>query len=145
MTVVTGRNHGTWATIAVALFALSAITGLFRITPTYAQSRASGEIRGTVLDSSGAVIPGVAITIKNEDTGVITNLKSDSTGVYDAASVDPGTYTVSFEKEGFKKFTTSNSHFVPVIFPAYINLPIAIADIMSLGYTRTIHTGHYII
>ena len=78
------------------------------IVQAAAQSRASGEIRGTVLDTSGAAIPGAAITIQNTDTGVITKLTSDNTGVYDAASVDPGNYSVSFEKEGFKKTIKSN-------------------------------------
>jgi hypothetical protein len=55
------------------------------------------------LDSSGAAIPGATVTIRNLDTGVVTNLTSDNTGVYNAASVDPGNYSVSFEKEGFKK------------------------------------------
>ena len=68
-----------------------------------AQSRASGEIRGTVLDSTGAAVPGVAVTILNQLTGVVTKLTSDNTGVYDAASLESGTYTVTFEKEGFKR------------------------------------------
>ncbi len=60
------------------------------------------------MDASGAAVPGVAITVENTLTGVITNLKSDNTGVYDAASVDPGTYTITFQKTGFKRFVTSN-------------------------------------
>jgi hypothetical protein len=70
---------------------------------TYAQNRNSGEIRGTVADASGAVIPDVAITIQNTLTGVITNVVSDSTGIYDAPLLPPGTYSVAFEKQGFKK------------------------------------------
>jgi hypothetical protein len=83
--------------------------GFLKVAPTYAQSRAAGEIRGTVTDTTGAVIPGVAVTIQNTLTGVITNLTSDSTGVYDAASLDPGNYTVSFAKQGFKKEIKSNN------------------------------------
>src|ERR1700760_2544131 len=59
-----------------------------------AQSRNSGEIRGTVLDSSGAVIPGAQITIQNVLTGVINRFTSDKAGVYDAESLNPGTYAV---------------------------------------------------
>ena len=77
--------------------------GLFSVSPTYAQSRASGEIRGTVLDSSSAAVPGVGVSILNQLTGVVTRLTSDNSGIYDAASLDPGTYTVSFEREGFQK------------------------------------------
>ena len=48
------------------------------------------------------------ITIQNTNTGVVTNLTSDNTGVYDAASLDPGTYSISFAREGFKKDIKTN-------------------------------------
>jgi len=92
-----------WATIAATLLVVIAMIGFVSVAPAFAQSRAAGEIRGTVLDATGAAVPGVIIHITNQQTGVATNLTSDNTGVYDAASVDPGTYTVTFEKEGFKK------------------------------------------
>ena len=94
------------AAAATGLFV--AMLGVLNIKPTYAQSRAAGEIRGTVLDTSSAPIPGVMITLENTLTGVITRLTSDNTGVYDFASVDPGTYTISFEKEGFKRYVKSD-------------------------------------
>ena len=72
------------------------------------QSRQSGEIRGTVTDSSGAVIPGVVITIKNLSTGVVQRETTDATGLYDAPSVPLGEYSISFVKEGFKQFIRSN-------------------------------------
>ena len=72
------------------------------------QSRQSGEIRGTVTDSSGAVIPGVVITITNLATGVIQKETTDETGLYDAPFVPLGMYSVSFAKDGFKQFIRSN-------------------------------------
>ena len=72
------------------------------------QSRQSGEIRGTVTDSSGGVIPGVAISIKNLATGVVQRTTTDATGLYDAPSVPVGPYSVTFSKEGFKEFIRSN-------------------------------------
>jgi hypothetical protein len=56
-----------------------------------AQSRNSGEIRGTVLDSTGALIPGAQITIRNVLTGVVNTFTSDKAGVFDAESLIPGT------------------------------------------------------
>jgi hypothetical protein len=73
-----------------------------------AQSRNSGEIRGTVLDSTGAVIPEAQITIRNVLTGVVNTFTSDKSGVYDAESLIPGTYTVTFERDGFKKKLVNN-------------------------------------
>ena len=101
-------NSPNWATVGAMFVVAVAMLSFLKVSPTFAQSRASGEIRGTVLDATGAAIPGVAVTITNQQTGVVTNLTSDKTGVYDAASVDPGTYTVTFEKEGFKKFVKTD-------------------------------------
>ena len=72
------------------------------------QSRQSGEIRGTVTDSSGGVIAGVVVTINNLATGVVQRPTTDATGLYDAASVPVGPYSVTFSKEGFKQFIRSN-------------------------------------
>jgi hypothetical protein len=69
------------------------------------QNRNSGEIRGTVTDASSAVVPGAKIIITNTLTGVVTNLKTNDAGVYAAASLEPGEYSLTFVKEGFKKST----------------------------------------
>jgi outer membrane receptor protein involved in Fe transport len=69
-----------------------------------AQSRQSGEIRGTVSDQSGAVIPGVTVTITNVLSGVSQVVTTDSTGVYDAPYVPVGEYSVTFSRDTFKSY-----------------------------------------
>jgi hypothetical protein len=49
------------------------------------------------------VVPGVTVTVTNIDTGVVTAFVTNSDGLYDTNSILPGTYTVSFSKEGFQK------------------------------------------
>lgn len=66
-----------------------------------AQNSNSGDIRGTVTDSSGAVVPGVNITVTNNDTGVQNKYVTNSSGLYDANSILPGNYTLEFSKGGF--------------------------------------------
>jgi len=70
----------------------------------FAQNANTGEIRGTVQDSTGAVVEGVKVTITNTDTGVSTVLTTNSTGYFDAPSVPTGPYTVTFAKARFKEF-----------------------------------------
>jgi hypothetical protein len=70
----------------------------------FAQNANTGEIRGTVTDSSGAVIPDVQVTITNVGTGVSTMVKTNSTGVYDVPTLLPGAYSVEFSKPGFSTF-----------------------------------------
>jgi hypothetical protein len=67
----------------------------------FSQSTNSGDIRGTVIDSSGAVVAGVAVTVLNLDTGATKDLVTNSDGLYDTASILPGNYRVSFKKDGF--------------------------------------------
>ena len=67
-----------------------------------AQNSNSGDIRGTVTDSSGAVVPGVNVTVTNNDTGVVTQYVTNSDGLYDTNSILPGNYTLEFSKQGFE-------------------------------------------
>ena len=59
-------------------------------------------IQGTVSDSSGAAIPGVAIQVKNLETGALRNLLTDEAGYFDAASLPVGRYAIKAEKSGFR-------------------------------------------
>jgi hypothetical protein len=71
--------------------------------PALSQNTNSGEIRGTVTDKSGAVIPGVTVTLINVDTGVTKEFVTNGAGIYDTVSTPPGNYKISFSKEGFNK------------------------------------------
>lgn len=67
-----------------------------------AQSINSGDIRGTVTDQTGAVIPGATITVLNVDTGVSNEFTTNGAGIYDTNSIVPGHYTVTFSHAGFE-------------------------------------------
>ncbi len=69
----------------------------------FAQSTNSSDLRGTVTDSTGAVIPGAKVIIINTETGVVTDLTTNDAGIYDSVSIRPGRYRVTFAKEGFGK------------------------------------------
>jgi hypothetical protein len=62
----------------------------------------SGRVMGTVYDSSGAVIPSAAITVKNTGTGVEHHTTTDNSGQFTVTQLQPGTYTVLAQHEGFK-------------------------------------------
>ncbi len=69
-----------------------------------AQSINAGDIRGSVTDASGALVPGVTVTVMNVDTGVAKDFVSNQSGLYDTNSLVPGHYTITFTKEGFDQF-----------------------------------------
>lgn len=72
-----------------------------------AQSTNSGDIRGVVTDTSGAPIPGAAVTILNIATGVSKDLTTNDSGVYDTSSIVAGTYKITFSKAGFSTIVRS--------------------------------------
>ena len=61
----------------------------------------SGEISGTVVDSSGSVLPGVRVTLTNSGTNAVRLTQTNETGVYVFPAVPPGTYSLKVELEGF--------------------------------------------
>src|SRR4030095_5602837 len=75
----------------------------FCITPLAQQF--TGTIRGTVLDSVGAVIPGAEVSVTNIGTNETRTLSTEDNGIYVITQFKPGLYRVSFKKSGFKSAT----------------------------------------
>ena len=63
-----------------------------------------GSIEGTVTDSTGGVLPGVTVTVTNTATAVMQDVVTDESGRYRVLYLNPGSYSVSAELSGFKKF-----------------------------------------
>src|SRR5260370_30483372 len=72
---------------------------------SFAQNTNSGDIRGTVTDSTGAAIAGATVTLTNIDTGESKGFITNGNGIYDTVSTRPGNYNLTFTKAGFKKVT----------------------------------------
>src|SRR5262245_10199655 len=62
-----------------------------------------GTISGVVTDSSGAVVVGATVKVTNVDTNVSKTVATNTAGVYNAASLNPGGYKIEAEAQGFKK------------------------------------------
>jgi protocatechuate 3,4-dioxygenase beta subunit len=60
----------------------------------HASAQADGRFAGTVLDSSGAFVPGATVTVKNEKTGEERTATSSAQGIYVVANLKPSTYTI---------------------------------------------------
>ena len=68
----------------------------------------TGTIVGTIRDSSGGVLPGVSVTIRNEGTNVSRDVITGVSGDYSAPLLPPGSYEVSAELAGFGKKVARN-------------------------------------
>ncbi len=67
-----------------------------------------GEIVGEVVDASGAVVPGAAVTVTNLATNATRSVKTNDAGLYSFPSLMPGQYRVRVEMGGFKTVTRTN-------------------------------------
>jgi hypothetical protein len=70
----------------------------------FGQAANSGEIRGTVTDVTGALIPGVTVTVKDVDKETTTVYVTNDAGLYDTGAIVEDHYLVTFTKEGFDSF-----------------------------------------
>ncbi|MGH9341472.1 MAG: carboxypeptidase regulatory-like domain-containing protein, partial [Acidobacteriota bacterium] len=68
-----------------------------------AQGISQGTITGTVLDQTGAVLPGVEVTITNVSTGRARMVLTNESGAYVAVALPVGSYEISAELPGFKR------------------------------------------
>jgi Carboxypeptidase regulatory-like domain len=77
------------------------------LTSALAQST-GGRVIGRVIDSTGAVVGDVKVTLVNEGTGVARDAKTDSNGDFTFVEVAPGNYHVEYTLQGFKKYVRSS-------------------------------------
>src|SRR3989441_2512875 len=76
---------------------------VFSILPAVAQTQAG--ISGVIHDPSGAVIPGVTVTVTNPATNFVRSAISNEAGVYNFPSLQPGQYDIKVELPGFRTIT----------------------------------------
>src|ERR1700733_1360505 len=63
----------------------------------------TGQISGTVSDSSGAVVPGAAVAAVSDETHLESKTTTDGSGHYLVINLPVGTYSVRVEANGFRK------------------------------------------
>src|SRR5687768_7543166 len=86
--------------IARIAAALAAVLLLLAGAPAHAQT-VTGTIQGTVVDTTGATVPGASLTIRNTETGYVRELVSNDRGFYNAPFLQLGRYKVSAALSGF--------------------------------------------
>ena len=73
----------------LVLFAVCLALGMMN-----AWGQAVGTLNGTILDAAGAVVPGAAVVVVNNDTKVENKTTSTSAGAYTIPYLPEGTYTI---------------------------------------------------
>lgn len=86
----------------------------------------ASRVTGTVVDEKGSVVPGAVVTLTNEATQTALTTETSSSGTYVFDSIQVGKYTVSIEKQGFKKAVSVGN-------TANVNQPLTVDFTLEIG------------
>ena len=92
--------------VSLSLFLLFGAL-VFSGAVVYAQT-GQGTLTGSITDSSGAVIPAVAVVVKNQNTGFTYNAVTNEEGIYRVPYLNAGMYEVSYEATGFRRLVRND-------------------------------------
>ncbi len=95
-----------WRRVLLAFCMVFAIALFLQPQQSMAQE-SRGTISGTVTDPTGAAIPGAQVTATEVNSGTVSKTTSNGAGQYVLPFLLPGDYSITIEKEGFKKIVRS--------------------------------------
>jgi hypothetical protein len=110
-------------------FILIACAVALSATTAWAQAQ-SGEIFGKATDSSGAVLPGVTVTLTSPSLITPLTVVTVESGAYRFPNIPIGTYTVTFELGGFSRFVRENVR-IETGFNAEINATLNVSPVQE--------------
>src|SRR6267142_1771005 len=119
------RNPPKRETLRLIVMMVFSVSVLLLAIPIQAQVEINSGISGTVTDSTGAVVVGAAVTVKNQDTDATRKAVTNSTGYYSFPSLSPGTYTITVSMAGFKTAVVSD-RVIQVAQPARVDVALSV-------------------
>ena len=110
--------------------AFALFTFLFVLTGIIFAQGTTSRFTGIVTDSSGAAVSGATVKLSNPGTNTSLTTQTTDGGAYVFDLVQPGNYTVTVEKQGFKKFiSTGNAAYINQ--PSTVNVALEIGDVSA--------------
>src|SRR5262245_58880884 len=80
------------------------LSGLILLTSAAAWAQATAQLGGTVRDESGAVLPGVTVTVTQTDTGFSRTVVTEASGIYLLPNLPTGPYRLEVSLQGFRTY-----------------------------------------
>src|SRR5262249_9815208 len=113
--------------ILLATLAVKVVLGGY----AFAQTASTGALTGVTFDPSGAVLPGVAIRLVNQDSGANRSASSDESGRFGFLLLPPGMYEIEASKTGSATFIAGAALQVSVTEVAHIELHLRLATVFE--------------
>lgn len=111
-------------------FLLSIFAGLVLCVNFAFSQGTSSRLTGTITDTSGAAVPDATVTLTNEGTAQSLTTQTSESGAYTFDLISVGTYKVTVEKAGFKRFVSTKNN-VNVNLPTTVNVPLEVGDVSA--------------
>ena len=112
-------------------------------TRAYGQGADTTTLSGTVVDTSGGVIPGADVTVKNNATGAVFTTVTGANGAFTVPALPAGTYTVTISLMGFKTWSSPDV-FLNVAVPGSIRAILEVGEVKETvlveGATQLVQT-----
>src|SRR6185369_9750346 len=121
------------ALLAILLTCVLTLTAVGQVT--------TGSLNGTISDPSGANVAGATLTLVNTATGAERTTISSSVGAYDFQALQPGSYKMTVEAQGFKKAVDTDIT-ISVATATQVNIPL---EIGLAGETVTVMASQEVI
>jgi hypothetical protein len=121
---------------------LSAVVYLLMAVSLMAQTGTTS-VRGVVLDKSGAAVSGAKVSISNNGQALERVTETDGSGEYRFLALPPGNYTLTAEKEGFRRFENTSLDLpvnVPVTSNVTLNVGTVAEKVEVAAETETVNT-----
>src|SRR6266545_2665954 len=80
------------------------VSALILLTSASAWAQATAQMSGTVRDDSGAVLPGVTVTVTQTDTGLTRSVVTEGSGSYVIPNLPTGPYKLEVSLQGFRTY-----------------------------------------
>lgn len=102
-----------WKSGTRCALAFAVLISIGVVDAARAQINSSATINGTVTDTTGAVITGATIMVKNSDTNTVVSTRTNAEGTFALPGLPVGTYSVTVSKEGFQTSDTTSLELHP--------------------------------
>lgn len=112
----------------------------------------SGSVSGKLSDPAGGLIPQANVMLTAQETGVVTETKTDAAGNYQVIQLPPDHYAISVREQGFKPFVTTpfelqidqKLRIDIVLQVGAATETVTVTDISPLMQTQSVETGQVI-